>query len=89
MAISQSESLSNHNSHAIERGAVCAWSVDYDYDWQSDEHKARAIATDECWTLRWYVKPGMYYAVAAPTLDELLLFAAGYDVADEALESRK
>jgi len=45
-------------------------------DWKDDESKARAIATDEIWTLRWYPNtPIGSYSVAAPTLEELLAFA--------------
>lgn len=47
------------------------------YQWQSDECKARAIATNEIWTLQWYPEtPIGFNAVAAPTLEELLAFAS-------------
>lgn len=46
------------------------------YSWESDEHKQRAVATNEIWTLQWYPeRPSTFFAIAAPTLDELLAFA--------------
>lgn len=46
------------------------------YEWKSEEHKKRAIETDEIWTLQWYPNtPIGFLAVAAPTLEELLEFA--------------
>ena len=46
------------------------------YQWESDEHKQRAIDTNEIWTLQWYPdNPVGFFAIAAPTLDELLAYA--------------
>jgi hypothetical protein len=46
------------------------------YTWESDEHRQRAIDTNEVWTLQWYPeRPSTFFAVAAPTLSELLAFA--------------
>lgn len=46
-------------------------------DWESTEHKARAVTTDQIWTLQWYPDtPIGSYSIAAPTLEELLEFAA-------------
>lgn len=67
-----------HNDHRNVYEDLAHWIVDNTWcNWQSEEHKARAIATDECWTLQWYPDtPVGFCAVAAPTLDECLLFAA-------------
>lgn len=47
------------------------------YEWGSHEAKARAIATDEIWTLQWYPEsPVSFKAAAAPTLPELLELAS-------------
>jgi len=46
------------------------------YDWESDEARERALATDEVWTLHWYPRtPIGFFCIAAPTLDELLAYA--------------
>lgn len=43
---------------------------------ETDDAKARAIATDECWTLQWYPEtPIGFHMVAGPTLDECLSYA--------------
>jgi hypothetical protein len=55
-------------------------------DWKNDEQKQRAIATDEVWTLNWYPRtPVSSYSIAAPTLRELLEFAAEVDLANTRL----
>ena len=42
------------------------------YTWENDAALERAIDTNEIWTLQWYPKyPNSFYAVAAPTLEEL------------------
>ena len=46
-------------------------------DWESEEAKARAIATNELWTIQWYPNtPVGFNWIAAPTLAELLTFAS-------------
>ena len=61
-------SLSEYFADAADTGA---------HSWQSDEAKARAIETDELWTLQWYPHtPIGSHTIAAPTLGELLAFAA-------------
>ena len=51
-----------------------------DIDWQSLEHKQRAIETDEIWQMRWYPEtPVGFYSACAPTLEELLEFVNSKD----------
>lgn len=46
------------------------------FDWESPEHKQRAIDTNEIWVLQWYpITPIGFNCVAAPTLGECLSFA--------------
>lgn len=68
----------NHNDHKNVYETAEQWIVDNDWcDWENDEAKQRAIATDSIWTLQWYPDtPVGFYAVAAPTLDELLARAS-------------
>jgi len=48
-------------------------------DWKSEQHKQRAIDTNEIWTLHWYPEtPISFYHIAAPTFQELLEFAKEY-----------
>jgi hypothetical protein len=48
----------------------------YAATWESAEHKARAIATNELWELQWYPNtPISFNNIMAPTLEELLSFA--------------
>jgi hypothetical protein len=75
-----------HNQHRDYYEPLAQWIEDQDdqYDWDSDEAKARAIATDECWTLQWYPEtPIGFNAIAAPTLNELLARFAPADQPDE------
>lgn len=54
-------------------------------DWKDEEAKQRAIATDEIWELHWYPDtPIGFHAIYAPTLEELLAFAADFDLANAA-----
>lgn len=67
-----------HNDHRDMYQPLAEWIAEQGdlYDWESEEAKRRAIATDECWTLQWYPHtPLGFEAVAAPTLGELLRFA--------------
>ncbi len=43
---------------------------------ESGEHRIRAIESDDLWTLTWESVLGKWHSVAAPTLAELLSFAA-------------
>lgn len=67
-----------HNEHRNYYLSAADWIREHDlYEFASDEAKQRAIATDEIWTLHWYPEtPISFNAIAAPTLDELLEFAA-------------
>lgn len=47
------------------------------FPFKDEESRQRAIDTDEIWTLQWYPDtPIGSYKVAAPTLEELLEYAA-------------
>ncbi len=49
-------------------------------DWESPEHKKRAIDTNEIWELHWYPRtPIGFHYIAAPTFDELVKFAKTYE----------
>ncbi len=62
-----------HNEHKDYYQKVEDWIKEVDYDWKDEESKMRAIYNDEVWTLHWYPDtPIGSYAVAAPTLEELL-----------------
>lgn len=51
-------------------------SSDCHYEWQSNEHKSRAIMSGEIWTLQWHPRtPICFNSIAAPTLAELLEFS--------------
>jgi hypothetical protein len=54
------------------------------YKFSSEEAKAKCIETDELWTMVWYPNApiGFINAIAAPTLIDLLLFAASLDSSD-------
>lgn len=68
-----------HNDHRNVYETVEQWLDDRDdlYGWPSAEAMQRAIATDEVWTLQWYPDtPIGFHAIAAPTLGELLEYAA-------------
>ncbi len=66
-----------HNAHKNVYDSAEQWVADNVWcNWKDEDAKARAIATDSIWTLQWYPDtPIGFYAVAAPTLDELLAFA--------------
>ncbi len=62
----------NANRNVYESVAEYIEAINY-YDWQSDEHRQRAIDTNELWTLQWYPEtPVGFNAVAAPTFEELM-----------------
>lgn len=75
-----------HNDHlcdymtAAEQIAYWGRRVGCGPDWPNDDTaKQRAIETGEIWELRWYPRtPVSFNHIAAPTLDELLAFAATY-----------
>lgn len=52
-------------------------------DWVSDEQKAKAIATDDCWTLQWYpITPIGFHLLGAADLDVLMTAAMAVDGAE-------
>lgn len=71
----------DHNQHRNVYDTAEQWIVDNDWcDWESDEAKQQAIEADSIWTLQWYPDtPIGFYAVAAPTLTDLLRFAANVE----------
>jgi hypothetical protein len=65
-----------HNEHKNLYQSLEEWLSETNdmYEWENEEARARAIATDECWTLQWYKEtPIGFHAIAAPTLEELLV----------------
>lgn len=66
-----------HNQHKNAYENAEQWIADNEWcDWESEESKQKAIDTNEIWTLQWYPDtPVGFYAVAAPTLDDLLRIA--------------
>lgn len=63
-----------HNPHKDVYETVEQW-LDNDIDDSeiTPEDKAKAVETDELWTLQWYPDtPIGFYFVAAPTLERLL-----------------
>ena len=65
-----------HNEHKSYYRTVAESIADEDYgysDWVSDEQKHKAIATNDCWTLRWYPDtPVGFCILSAADLDALL-----------------
>lgn len=46
------------------------------YNWENNEAKEKSISTGEIWTLHWYPDtPIGFYSIAAPTLEDLLVFS--------------
>lgn len=65
-----------HNQHKDYYESIETYVTHDHFDWKSDEHKERAIATDEIWELQWYPEtPVGFCCVAAPTLSECIAFA--------------
>jgi hypothetical protein len=66
-----------HNAHRNVYEPIEQWIRENTWcDWENEEAKARAIASDDCWTLQWYPHtPVGFNAVAAPTLEEVLRLA--------------
>ncbi len=66
------------NDHKNIYQSAADWIVDNldHYHWKDDSAIQRAIDTDTIWTLQWYPDtPVGCYAVAAPTLHEVLEMA--------------
>jgi hypothetical protein len=66
-----------HNQHRDYYQSPAEWIADNDlYDWEDEASKQAAIDSDSIWTLQWYPEtPIGFYAVAAPTLEDLLELA--------------
>jgi hypothetical protein len=69
-----------HNEHLSYDETVEQWlksGQGRNVSFQSEASKAACIATNECWQLQWYPDtPIGFIHIAAPTLEELLEFAA-------------
>lgn len=70
-----------HNEHRDYYQSVSKWVEENDrFSWKDEDSLQRAIQADEVWTLQWYPDtPIGFFAVAAPTLEELLAFANAED----------
>ena len=66
-----------HNEHRDYYQSAAEWLEENDrFIWKDEASKKMAIETDSVWALQWYPDtPIGFYAVAAPTLEELLEFA--------------
>jgi hypothetical protein len=71
-----------HNEHRDYYQTAAEWfteraTIEVIPQFASPDARQRCIDTDEVWTLQWYPNTpiGSYY-IAAPTLEELLAFAA-------------
>lgn len=68
-----------HKNYYLSVEEYIADDISQRCDWLNEEAKAKAIATNEVWTLQWYPNtPVGFNCVAAPTLEELLDFANSY-----------
>jgi len=69
-----------HNPQCVNYETVAAWLENMregEPDWSSPEARQRAIDADDVWVMQWYpYTPVGFNMVAAPTLAELLAFAA-------------
>lgn len=73
-----------HNPHHADYVTVAGWiearhliSDDSEPDWPSPEARQRAIDTNDVWVMLWYPDTLVgHMEAAAPTLAELLAFAA-------------
>lgn len=66
----------SHNSHINSYQTINEYIDFVDPNWQNEEHKQRSINTNEIWEMRIYENsPVGSIHIAAPTLDELLVFA--------------
>lgn len=73
-----------HNEHRNYYESVAEWLEKplNKPEWKNDDARLRAIDMDEVWILQWYPKtPIGFNFVAAPTLEELLEFAAETEAA--------
>lgn len=68
-----------HNPHRASYMMAAEWlaAVGEEPDWRTPEAMARAVAAEDFWTMRWHpdTPVGSLY-IAAPTLAELLAYAA-------------
>lgn len=83
MKLPKHESLTlHHNPHKELYQTLQSYLDDYNdppwFDWESEDHKRRALELNEIWVLYWNpISPAGFLCVAAPTLEELLKFVTG------------
>lgn len=71
----------SHNEHLGDYYTAAEWIADWEGrecppNWRDESQKARAIETNEVWTLHWYPDtPIGSWHICAPTLPELLEYA--------------
>lgn len=73
-----------HNPHCYFYLSAGDWIAEEDgkcdeamYVWRDELSKQRSIDSNEIWTLQWYPDTSdTFFAIAAPTLSELLEFAS-------------
>jgi hypothetical protein len=76
-----------HNAHKDDWISIREWCKqnerkDY-FRWRSEESKQDAIATNELWTMQWSLNsPLPEHQIVAPSIDELLSFAAQLDAGE-------
>lgn len=66
-----------HNRHrGYNQTAAAAIAEDEHYDWENEDAKQIAAATDEIWSLQWWPRgTSGFHSIAAPTLHDLLRIA--------------
>jgi hypothetical protein len=67
-----------HNDHKGIYQSAADWIEENEiFRWKDEASQQRAIETDSIWTLMWYPDtPIGSYSIAAPTLEEVLAWAA-------------
>ena len=68
-----------HNEHKDYYQSAQEWIEEHldRYSWKNEKAKEEAIETNEIWTLHWYpITPIGFYSIAAPTLEDLLLYSS-------------
>lgn len=68
-----------HNEHKSYYQSISDYILEADgrFCFKDEDSKNRSIANDEIWVLQWYpLTARTFHCVAAPTLEEVLTFAA-------------
>ena len=70
---------------SVAQWLISATAYSGEPSWSSPEARVRAIETDDVWVMQWYpATPVGFHLIAAPTLGELLVFAAREAQGDDA-----